>query len=208
MYRFLVGLTTRFLKGITMFKNDPFTDPDGGPAYHRDKSCGSRIKSVDNKFGLKKTNSEDDKAEKRARIEKCHRFQRRRTETFGFLSGYIERQIYNHVYKNIFGYQDPTHEYELLQTTRVYQDLHRGEHISTDVKYADDTVTPAALTITHEDGIVETVTRYKKGVHKPESGVNVSEFVRCIKIATVGNQKMPVMIKTQTYDQEAAYMTI
>lgn len=95
--KLITEIFTNFVRGITYFKSE-FQD-FRYPIYHRNASCGSTNQTSDEKFV--KTLYGPDKS---LYVQRC----------------YIERKIYDKIYKRFFNYQDIGHLHELKIVEQYY----------------------------------------------------------------------------------------
>lgn len=99
-------LFTAFIQGITYFENEK---ERAFPVYHRSISCGSKSKTVEEKF--------------------------RNYDKSNLILCLIERLIYDNIYTNTFHRQDLGHLFELKKVEREYQDSFPGNQIKIDIEY-------------------------------------------------------------------------
>jgi hypothetical protein len=94
----------KIISGLTYFNSQNLI-PNQYPIYHRNASCGSNIIKLKDKFTLLSTNSSLEKTNKRQALKIC----------------YIERLIYNEVFKYFLGdYQDLEHNFERGDTEALF----------------------------------------------------------------------------------------
>jgi hypothetical protein len=109
-----------FIKGITYFRDEA---PADNPRYHRLRSCGPKNKTIISRF----ENPSD-----KYFVRKC----------------YIERSIYNQIYKHFFEKQDLGHLNELKNTERYYIKHFPNEHLQIRIVYDPITHYPYRLILT------------------------------------------------------------
>ena len=125
----------KFVKGITYFSND---DVPQNIVYHREQSCGSKTKSVAEKFSEKISQSDLDKLRIKSIVRIC----------------YIERLIYDKIFFTVFHFQDPEHLIELRKMEIMYDKYFPFENIYVDdVHFTDEKVYPEKVTITTRNNI-------------------------------------------------------
>ena len=125
------GLPTQFLtqfcKGITYFQGETITER---PFYHRDKSCGSRTQTVENKFTIPNRVSKKVQNQTESAIVRC----------------LIERLCYDRLYMHILHEQDAPHLEELMRMQRIMIDTLPSTEILCSFQYVNQ-IYPIALEI-------------------------------------------------------------
>jgi hypothetical protein len=99
---------TEFTKGITYFADEVVLER---PSYHRNASCGTKSVSTNIKFKKNSSNTENTVNRKKSIIRRC----------------YLERLIYDNIYKQILHGQNIEHLNELRKVERYFQDYCIGE---------------------------------------------------------------------------------
>jgi hypothetical protein len=120
-------LFTDFIKGVTFFANEKVNE---APIYHRLSSCGTGQATLSAKF--QRPLSLDSGIQNISRLRLC----------------FIEREIYNQIYKKILGSQDTKHLLELERTARLLEDT-MGYPMNVLVEFDNKTALPFKLTITY-----------------------------------------------------------
>ena len=119
---------SEFIKGITFFQVDISSDLER-PPYHRPLSCGSSLQTFHEKFEIT-TNMTPSKIRKiKLAVRLC----------------YIERMIYNHIYKYIMDRQDARHIQELYNLERLYQDYYAGHRLIIDIDIGPSQFEPSFM---------------------------------------------------------------
>ena len=160
---------TEFLKGITYFKTDNIYET---PIYHRANSCGTGTLTIKDKFGRKTGYSNDDAMTNIIYIRRC----------------YIERQIYNDIFKAILYKQDIAHLKELEMIKRLYDSKVPNSQLTVTVSHyeAPSHLHPTKLFIIYDTNHSEL---YLK--------TQLSSIIRCEK-----TENGKVFHKIQTFEKE------
>jgi len=140
-------LFTEFCKGITYFKD---SETSLVPIYHREESCGEKLKNHIEKFAILPDDNSIIINKKKNAVRKC----------------YIERKIYDIIYSRINELQEVRHLVELKNIERLYQDYFTNESIDVTIKFKND-LYPKVLTLiikTNDDILIETYTKTNKNV--------------------------------------------
>ena len=104
--KLITNIFTNFVKGITYFESE--FQQSRYPIYHRNASCGSTNQTSDEKF-IKTLYGPD----KSLYVRRC----------------YIERKIYDIIYKRFFNYQDIGHLHELKIVEQYYDTYFPNENL-------------------------------------------------------------------------------
>lgn len=99
-----------FVKGLTYFASEPVME---SPVYHRSPSCGSSTLDINDKFKRIHGYSENAAVANREHVKRC----------------YIERIIYDCIFRELLHRQDLAHLQELQRMTRLYQDMYRDSNL-------------------------------------------------------------------------------
>jgi hypothetical protein len=164
---------TEFLKGITYFKTDIIYET---PIYHRSNSCSTGTLTIRDKFGRKTIYSDEAALTNISYIQRC----------------YIERQIYNEIFKSILYKQDVSHLKELETIKRLYDTKVHNNSLTLIVNHYDPPayIHPTQLHISYSN------THKEIYIKQP-----LSNIVLCEK------QENGVMYhKTQTFEKEMPWL--
>jgi len=121
-------LFNEFCKGITYFDNE---DIHERPSYHRDASCGSATKTAIEKFSIQTKDTPEEVIRKKAAVRLC----------------YIERLIYDDIYRTILYSQDISHLFEKQTMDRLHSEYFPSDNITVKLIY-NDVVFPVVLSVT------------------------------------------------------------
>ena len=172
-----------FCKGITYFDEENGSEL-GWPYYHRERSCGPRNLTLTQKYELIRNNAR--RQWKEIRINMC----------------YLDRKIYNEIYKTCLFKQNTEHLHEFKDTERLYQDYYPGKSIDVQIGFNRD-IYPIELNITYHDSRAgETVIeRYTRQIitHVP---LTYSTVILCHKQVRRANTNVQFYKKAQTESRE------
>ena len=172
-----------FIKGITYFHYQDEEAPPSGPIYHRLYSCDSADDAFKHTLICTKNQSKELKQKTKEKIETC----------------YIERLIYDNLYKNLKFYatksgeppqQDKGHNDRLDMTKKDFNSCFPDIDIGIDVSFDHDI--PVSVTITRrKKGLEISRETYHKPIHDAPLGLRAWQryeydiMVDCMK--TMGN---------------------
>jgi len=159
------NLFSEFIKGITYFSNEKVEER---PIYHRISLCGTKLLTVNDKFSFPIINS------KKNAIKIC----------------YIERLIYDYIFRELMHLQDASHLKELKIMQRLYED--NFNYNSIDIKIDLDKNILLCTIMNKDDDIISREKYAKK-----------NKEVICEKVE--GNSKYT---KIQTFDEEKPWIKI
>jgi len=164
---------TEFLKGITYFATDNIYET---PIYHRPNSCGTGTLTIKDKFGRQTDYINETAMTHITYIRRC----------------YIERQIYNDIFKAILYKQDIAHLKELEMIKRLYDSKVPNSQLTVTVSHYEEPshLHPTQLHIQYTTNHYEI---YRK--------TPLSNIVRCEKYT---NGK--VFHKIQTFEKETHWI--
>lgn len=171
--KIITNIFTNFVKGITYFEFDHQVLRN--PIYHRNASCGSTQQQSEYKF-LRTLHGPD----KSQYAKRC----------------YIERKIYDLIYKRYFDYQDLGHLHEMKVVEQFYQYYFPKENIDIDIEFdLIHSLYPVSLTI---------YTKHHREMYMKilNSDLTYSNNVLCIK-ETYKNKK--TYTKTQTFEKQSEW---
>lgn len=158
---------TEFVKGITYFASEDTTEH---PVYHRDVSCGSKQNTIKDKHEFLLTNSNATKQAKRNAVRRC----------------YIERVIFDIIYKTVMYEQDIGHLHELQSIERLYEHYFPNEGLYVHVTFIGAKPVKVKLI---SFGNIEYYIKGESNIH-------------CVKV----DEKRNVYEKTQTFQQESPWV--
>lgn len=173
---------TEFLKGITYFKTDNIYET---PIYHRSNSCGTGSLTIREKFAKKKGYSNDDALTNIEYIRRC----------------YLERQIYNDIFKSILYRQDIAHLKELEAIKRLYENKKPKSNLKVSVSHYEQPayIHPTKLVIYEDYQIIPSDPNknyYELYLKEP-----MSNIVRCEK-----GDNGKLYHKFQTFEKEMPWL--
>jgi hypothetical protein len=125
---YVTKIFTEFLAGITYFKKE--LQELRWPIYHRDASCGSKRRQTI--YTFRKTLFGPNMGHK---LERC----------------YIERMVYDQIYRYIVGIQDFGHRFELQTLERFYLEYFPNKYMKIEVKFIGEI--PNKLIISYLDSV-------------------------------------------------------
>jgi hypothetical protein len=180
-FRIVTKVFTNFVKGITYFQIEEQTYR--WPIYHRNVSCGTNALTTEYKFKKTMFGPKKDKL-----VERC----------------FIERTIYNILYKKILDSQNLGHLVEYSNITRIYQNYFPNVYIQIEIQYLTNTYYPIRIIINKLD-VISTViieTQIYTKTCNPITFV-YDDIIRYEKEDINHNYA-----KTQTFDNEEAWQLI
>lgn len=119
-----------FVKGITYFESNTLV---ANPVYHRDESCGVAGVPANAKFVVDLLDTQLVQERKKKITKMC----------------YLERLVYNDIYKNVFNFQDSGHLYELHMMEKLFEKYNPTVNsFYIHIKYSEDSMYPVYLAIT------------------------------------------------------------
>ena len=153
---------SQFIRGITFFQSDVGSHLEY-PPYHRPASCGTAELDFREKFTINAQMSKTVVNQRKNALRSC----------------YIERMIFDTIYRFMLGKQESRHLVELRNIERFYQDYFPGHDLTVDVNMALDTIHPSFLVIidTYDDGKFHIEESYFK-----ENPENPDTEVKCTRI--------------------------
>lgn len=178
--KFITKTFTHFISGITFFKNE--NQELRWPVYHRDKSCGTNRLTSDYKFKKTLFGPNPNKI-----IEKC----------------YIERTIYDILYKHIIGVQDFGHMVEYKVVSNFYQNSF-PHYIDINLDYESD-IYPTRLTIKVKSSSTNRLIERYEYIKRLDNNKNYIDNVVCFKIDYESKIEYK---KEQTYDDKKKWKRI
>ena len=107
---------SEFCKGITYFESE--MQQGKKPIYHRNASCGSSAVNADIKFKQALGNNNKTLQLKKTILRRC----------------YLERLIYDAIYREVLREQDIPHYFELKRIEKLYQEAFPGHYLLVSIK--------------------------------------------------------------------------
>jgi len=153
---------SQFIRGITLFQSDVGPHLEY-PPYHRPASCGTAELNFREKFGINDQMSKSVINQRKNALRFC----------------YIERMIFDKIYRFLLGKQEPRHLVELRNIERMYQDYFPGHELTVDINMTLDTIHPSFLVVidTYDEGKFQIEETYYK--EQPE---DPNTEVKCTRI--------------------------
>ncbi len=173
--KFPTKIFTEFIKGITYFENEHESER---PIYHRSVSCGPKLQSNAQKFGVKMSRS------KKAHLRRC----------------YVERKIYDEIYTRIVHSQEVRHLKELRKIENLYQTEIPNEHLNINIEFRNS-IYPVSVIISWFDNQgLQVVDKFVKSYSRVNE---YSDRVLCTR-----QTSRALYEKVQTFRDESPWILI